>query len=72
MILFALSKLVREAFYAEKNIDTKDHKTDLVTETDQETERIIKNHFKDKFPTHRYFATKCTKFEVFTKVVLDA
>ena len=47
-------KLVREAFYAEKNIDTKDHKTDLVTETDQESERIIKNHFKEKFPTHSF------------------
>ncbi|CAB3988279.1 Inositol monophosphatase 1 [Paramuricea clavata] len=47
-------KLVRDAFYAEKNIDTKDHKTDLVTETDQETERIIKNHFKEKFPPHSF------------------
>jgi fructose-1,6-bisphosphatase/inositol monophosphatase family enzyme len=54
MFSFALSKLVRDAFYAEKNIDTKDHKTDLVTETDQETERIIKIHFKEKFPAHRY------------------
>ncbi|XP_028392369.1 inositol monophosphatase 1-like [Dendronephthya gigantea] len=47
-------KLVREAFYSEKRIDTKDHKTDLVTETDQESERIIKKHFKEKFPSHSF------------------
>ena len=56
MFLFTLLiQLVREAFYAEKNVDTKEHQTDLVTETDQESERLIKGHFKEKFPTHRYF-----------------
>ena len=63
-------KLVREAFYAEKNINTKDHQTDLVTETDQESERIIKNHFKEKFPAHRYFPI--VLYNIFFKGMLEA
>lgn len=47
-------QIVREAFDKEKTVDTKECVTDLVTETDQEVEKVIISFFKETFPTHRY------------------
>lgn len=47
-------KIVHEAFDKEKTIDTKACVTDLVTETDQEVERVIIQLFKEKFPSHSF------------------
>ena len=46
---------MREAFYKEKKIETKECGTDLVTETDQKVEQLIIGSLKEKFPSHRYF-----------------
>jgi len=46
--------IIKEAFYRTKNITTKSAPNDLVTETDQEVERIIKEKLTAKFPDHRF------------------
>eukprot|EP00088_Acartia_fossae_P069250 TRINITY_DN8987_c0_g1_i1.p1 TRINITY_DN8987_c0_g1~~TRINITY_DN8987_c0_g1_i1.p1 ORF type:complete len:277 (+),score=60.33 TRINITY_DN8987_c0_g1_i1:45-833(+) len=45
---------IKEAFYREKNISTKSAPNDLVTETDQEVERIIKEKISGQFPDHKF------------------
>jgi myo-inositol-1(or 4)-monophosphatase len=45
---------IKEAFYRTKNITTKSAPNDLVTETDQEVERIIKEKISGQFPGHRF------------------
>lgn len=47
---------MRVAFHkdSEKNIDTKECGTDLVTETDKQVEDLIIGSLKEKFPTHSF------------------
>ena len=58
MFKLPLLQLIREAFKSDKRVETKECNTDLVTETDQECERIIIKHLKETFPTHRYKLNK--------------
>lgn len=46
--------MVKEAFYKEKTMDTKESFADIVTETDQAVERFIINSIKEKYPEHKY------------------
>lgn len=58
--VFALSlvrdvaSIIKDAFYREKRIGTKSAHNDLVTETDQEVERIIKEKINHQFKKHRF------------------
>lgn len=52
--------VVREAFFKDKTLQTKSTYADLVTETDQEVERLIINSFKEKYPTHRFIGEEST------------
>ncbi|KAK3085314.1 hypothetical protein FSP39_001363 [Pinctada imbricata] len=47
-------EMVKEAFYKEKTLDTKESFADIVTETDQAVERFIINSIKEKYPTHKF------------------
>lgn len=47
-------KTVREAFYLEKNVETKACATDLVTQTDQDVEKLLFSAIRSKFPTHSF------------------
>jgi myo-inositol-1(or 4)-monophosphatase len=44
--------LIKEAFSAKKEIKTKDCFADLVTETDENVEKIVISTLKSSFPTH--------------------
>lgn len=47
-------KVVKEAFFKEKNLQTKSTYADLVTETDQAVEKQIIGSFREKYPSHKY------------------
>lgn len=47
-------EMIREAFSAEKRIQTKATAADLVTETDQKVEALIISTLREKFPTHSF------------------
>jgi len=49
-----VSGTIKNAFYREKNVTTKTSHNDLVTETDQEVERIIRERISSQFPGHRF------------------
>ena len=50
--------MIREAWVAEKKVDTKANAADLVTETDQKVEEYIISTFKSKFPDHKWVIGK--------------
>ena len=52
-MIFNIMQVIREAFYQDKLIETKESIADLVTETDKKVEQMIIAKFKTHFPTHR-------------------
>lgn len=46
-------KIVKEAASKAKNIETKSHRTDYVTEYDKKVEEILMNGIKEKYPNHK-------------------
>ncbi|XP_035676298.1 inositol monophosphatase 1-like isoform X1 [Branchiostoma floridae] len=53
-------KEVRSAFYREKTVTMKSSPADLVTETDQNVEKVVFSFFRRKFPTHRFIGEETT------------
>ncbi|XP_019625588.1 PREDICTED: inositol monophosphatase 1-like [Branchiostoma belcheri] len=53
-------KEVRSAFYREKTVTMKSSPADLVTETDQNVEKMVFSFFRRKFPTHRFIGEETT------------
>jgi len=47
-------QIIKEAFHREKRVTEKSSPTDLVTETDQEVERVLIQGISEKFPDHRF------------------
>jgi 3'-phosphoadenosine 5'-phosphosulfate (PAPS) 3'-phosphatase len=47
-------EMIRNAFGKAKKIESKGYSTDLVTETDQQVEKMILGTLKERFPTHKY------------------
>lgn len=47
-------KVIRDAFYLEKNVETKACATDLVTQTDQDVEKLLFSAIRSKFPSHSF------------------
>ncbi|XP_074644877.1 inositol monophosphatase 1-like isoform X1 [Tubulanus polymorphus] len=47
-------EIIKEAFYKEKEICTKECFADLVTETDQRVEKTVISIIKEQFPTHSF------------------
>ncbi|KAK6178477.1 hypothetical protein SNE40_013263 [Patella caerulea] len=45
---------IKEAFYKEKNVNTKQSAADLVTETDQAVEKMVQEIISQKYPTHKF------------------
>ncbi|XP_031560514.1 inositol monophosphatase 1-like isoform X1 [Actinia tenebrosa] len=48
------SEVINDALHKEKLITTKDGMSDLVTETDQQVEKLIIGTLKERFPTHSF------------------
>lgn len=53
-------KLVKERIYGKKTIQTKSSEIDLVTETDQEVEKLLINGLLDQFPDHKFIGEETT------------
>jgi myo-inositol-1(or 4)-monophosphatase len=47
-------EMIRNAFGKAKKIESKGYSTDLVTETDQQVEKMILGTLKERFPTHNF------------------
>lgn len=47
-------EVIKKAFYSEKKISQKSAPNDLVTETDQEVEKLLITGFRDKFPDTKF------------------
>jgi myo-inositol-1(or 4)-monophosphatase len=45
--------MVKEAFYKDKDLMTKECYADIVTETDQAVEKLIISLLHEKYPTHQ-------------------
>ncbi|CAG0903746.1 unnamed protein product [Darwinula stevensoni] len=53
-------RIIREAFSKEKRIKTKSSNVDLVTETDQKVEMVLKARLAELFPTHKFIGEEST------------
>ena len=47
-------EVIKKAFYSEKKISQKSAPNDLVTETDQEVEKLLITGLRDKFPDSKF------------------
>ncbi|GFS11540.1 inositol monophosphatase [Elysia marginata] len=54
-------KVIREAFYKEKKVDTKMSAADLVTETDQAIEKMVETMIMKKYPSHKFIGEESSK-----------
>lgn len=53
-------EIIKDAFYREKKVSEKSSPTDLVTETDQEVEKVLIRSLADKFPEYRFIGEEST------------
>ncbi|XP_064642645.1 inositol monophosphatase 1-like isoform X2 [Lineus longissimus] len=53
-------KVIKEAFKKEKRIEVKGSAIDLVTETDQNVEKMVISTIKENFPTHCFIGEEST------------
>ncbi|CAL1537139.1 unnamed protein product [Lymnaea stagnalis] len=53
-------QMIKDAFDKEKLVDTKLSAADLVTETDQAVEKLVKILIKAKFPNHKFIGEEST------------
>ncbi|XP_048748193.1 inositol monophosphatase 1-like [Ostrea edulis] len=53
-------EMVKEAFYKEKDLMTKESYADIVTETDQAVEKLIISLLHEKYPTHQFIGEEST------------
>lgn len=58
--------MIREALQKDITIMQKSSPVDLVTETDQKVEELIISSIKEKYPTHRYLASKEVRGDTWT------
>ncbi|XP_026286380.1 inositol monophosphatase 1 [Frankliniella occidentalis] len=53
-------KIIRERIYNKKTVNTKSDRIDLVTETDQEVEKMLISNLQAQFPDHRFIGEEST------------
>lgn len=53
-------QMIKDAFDKEKQVETKLSAADLVTETDQAVEKLVKTLIKAKFPNHKFIGEEST------------
>ncbi|XP_063235139.1 inositol monophosphatase 1 [Bacillus rossius redtenbacheri] len=53
-------ELIRDRIWSQKTVEVKASEIDLVTETDQEIERILISSLRDKFPDHKFIGEEST------------
>jgi myo-inositol-1(or 4)-monophosphatase len=46
--------IIRDAFYKEKTIESKENYADFVTETDKGVEKVFYDSIRAKYPDHKY------------------
>jgi len=54
------SQVIEGAFYEKKKVESKSCNLDLVTETDQEVEKLLINGLRKAFPDHRFIGEEST------------
>ncbi len=55
-ISFEAGQIIKEAFGKKHDIEFKTNETNLVTETDKASEKLITDYIKKKFPAHGILA----------------
>lgn len=53
-------KIIRERIYSKKTVSTKSDRIDLVTETDQEVEKMLISNLRSQFPDHKFIGEEST------------
>ena len=52
--MYFLLQLIRDRIWSQKTVEFKSCEVDLVTETDQEVEKLLISGLKSRFPEHKY------------------
>ena len=57
---FSFKKIIRDAFYKEKQLQEKSSFADIVTETDTSVEKCLIEALKSKYPNHSFIGEEST------------